>query len=260
MRPNNNPIGIFDSGVGGLSILQAINSLMPQEDLIYVADSQFTPYGDKSEREIEDRVLAIASFLTEKNVKCIVVACNTATAAAVNQLRRLYSVPIIGLEPALKPAAENSLSGKVGVLATQATLDSQKYENLKQQFGGKLQLIEKASSLFVELVEHSPTIAEKEFNLIRNELEPFRQASVDALVLGCTHYPFLTEAISNIMGNNVVLYESSMPVAKEVKRRLNNQLSTSQSLGSIDFFSSEPEDAEPKLSRLLDRKVIVSLF
>jgi glutamate racemase len=260
MSVNDNPIGIFDSGVGGLSILQSINALLPREDLIYVADSQYTPYGNKTDGEIESRVLAIAAFLASKNVKCLVVACNTATAAAIHQLRENYSIPIIGLEPALKPAANHSKSKRVGVLATQATLESEKYQQLKRQFASSLKLVEKASPLFVELVENSNELSEKEYTMIEKELTPFREAKIDALVLGCTHYPFLTQAISSIMGEYVTLYESGPAVAKEVKRRLATQLNDKTSQGSIHFFSSAPEYASPQFSQLLNKNIQVSPF
>lgn len=260
MSANDSPIGIFDSGVGGLSILQSISALLPQEDLIYVADSQYTPYGNKTDAEIESRVLTIASFLESKSVKCLVVACNTATAAAIKQLREKYSIPIIGLEPALKPAANNSKTKRVGVLATQATLESEKYEQLKQQFVDSLQLTEKASPLFVELVENSKELSENEYQMIEKELAPFRQANIDALVLGCTHYPFLTQAITNIMGDDVTLYESGPAVAKEVKRRLSAQLSNKARQGSALFYSSAPENAAPQFSQLLNQNVQVKPF
>ncbi len=257
---NNRPIGIFDSGVGGLSILKAIHELMPNENLIYVADSEFTPYGNKSEQLIELRVLAIAEHLVKQNAKAIVVACNTATAAAVQTLRDTYSIPVIGLEPALKPASEYTASARVGVLATQSTLDSQKYQDLKDRFGQQLELVEKASPLFVELVESAPVITRLELNLIEKELQPFINTKVDSLVLGCTHYPFLTQAITRIMGDDVALFESGLPVAKEVQRRLQGSLNLSTRTGSIDYFSSDPKKAQSAFDLILDDKVKIHQF
>ena len=238
---------------------------MPKENLIYLADSAHTPYGSKSEFEIEQRVLEIAGFLYSKNVKALVVACNTATAAAVNTLRDKFNIPVIGLEPALKPAIENSANGRVGVLATEATLNSQKYLELKNRYltnesicnvrdskyHKPLEIIEQASTLFVELVEESPLIGESEFLLIKEELALFRTASVDSLVLGCTHYPFLAEAISKIMGPNVALFESSLPVAKELQRRISDRLNQQSKLGTIEYFSTAPKIAQEKFDRLL---------
>ena len=260
MSINNHPIGIFDSGVGGLSILKAIHELLPNENLIYVADSAFTPYGNKSDQLIELRVLAIAEHLIKQNVKAIVVACNTATAAAVQSLRDTYSIPVIGLEPALKPASEYTASARVGVLATQSTLDSQKYQALKKKFGQQLELVEKASPLFVELVENAPEITELELKLIKKELQPFINIEVDSLVLGCTHYPFLTQAITRIMGNNVALFESGSPVANELHRRLQGSMNLSTRPGAIDYFSSDPIKAQSAFDLILDDKVKIHQF
>ena len=149
---------------------------MPNENLIYVADNKFTPYGERTAQFIEQRTHQIAEFLFEKNVKALVVACNTATAAGVHSLRDKYAIPIIGLEPALKPAVEFTANEKVGVLATQATLDSEKYQNLRARFLQHADIIEKASHFFVELVERSQSITEIEFKKIQKELSPFIDA------------------------------------------------------------------------------------
>ena len=234
-----------------------MRQLLPNENLIYVADSAYTPYGEKTNQQIEERVLLIARFLSSKNVKAMVVACNTATAAAVNRLREEYAFPIVGLEPALKPAAQASINKKIGVLATHATLRSQKYLALKSQFSASFEIFEKASPLFVNLVEDSDEISNNEFRLIQTELEYFRKNHVDSLVLGCTHYPFLTDAISNIMGNKVKLFESSMPVAVELSRRLEGKLSVSSQSGTNLFYSTNPKASEAKFNRLLDDAVTV---
>ncbi|MGX5200863.1 glutamate racemase [Aliikangiella sp. IMCC44632] len=259
-RQAHSPIGIFDSGVGGLSVLNAINQLLPKENLIYLADTQYTPYGEKSEEQIKQRVLKIAQFLIQKKVKMLVVACNTATAAAVNNLRETYTIPIVGLEPALKPAILFSEKETVGVLATRSTLESEKYKTLKARFEGQADIIEKASSLFVEMVETAPLIGARQQALIKAELQPFIKANVASLVLGCTHYPFLTEAISRIMGPKVKLFESAQPVANEVKRRLETNLNSQQSNGAIEFFSSAPEKAQQSFERLLKRQVNINSF
>jgi len=257
---NNQPIGIFDSGVGGLTVLKAIHKLMPNEDLIYVADSEFVPYGNKSEQKIEERVMAIAEHLITKQVKAIVVACNTATAAAANTLREKYSIPIIGLEPALKPASESTECHRVGLLATQSTLDSQKYQELKSKYGKQIQLVEKASPLFVELVETAPEITETEMLLIEKELIPFKEAKIDSLVLGCTHYPFLTNLISTIMGTGVTLFESGLPVAIEVKRRLQDNLHPQKNIGQIEYYSSDVQKSQAVFNRLLEKTVVIKAF
>ncbi len=246
-------------------MLTAIQQLLPNEKLIYLADTQHTPYGIRSPEFIASRVHTIADFFMQHPVKLIVVACNTATAAAVNSLRNQYSVPVVGLEPALKPAIEFTNNEKVGVLATRATLDSQKYKDLRQRFGGHTRIIEKASSLFVELVESAPCIGELETQLIQQELQPFIESKVDSLVLGCTHYPFLTQTISTILGPEVRLFESALPVAREVKRRLKeqNQLqhdNQPENSPSTSYYSSAPEKALATFERLLGKKVTINCF
>jgi len=234
--------------------------LLPEENLIYVADSQYAPYGERTNQFIEERVLKIADFFIQKSVKLILIACNTATAAAVKSLRDKYDIPIVGLEPALKPAVEFSHNHQVGVLATQATLSSEKYHQLKSRFAADNHIVEKASRLFVELVESAAEIGESEFQLIEKELEPFMENSVDSLVLGCTHYPFLTSTIKQILGEHVTLFESAMPVAKEVKRRLDGQLNQQDSTGTVSFYSSAPQKAQTTFERLLGYKTNIQML
>lgn len=219
-------------------------------------------------------MFAIAHFLTQHPVKLIVVACNTATAAAVACLRAHFQIPIVGLEPALKPAIEFTSNKKVGVLATQATLDSQKYQDLRAKLGKQTKIIEKASPFFVELVESAPVIGTKQLKLIENELQPFIDENVDSLVLGCTHFPFLTQTISTIMGPKVALFESALPVAKEVKRRLLKQSNLSKSLpfsaldsqnainknSQIEYYSSAPQKAQSTFELLLGKKITIRQF
>ncbi len=233
---------------------------MPNENLIYVADSQFTPYGNKSEQQITDRVLTIADYLNKHHIKALVVACNTATAAAIKTLRKQYDIPIIGLEPALKPAAENTSCNRIGVLATQATLESEKYKQLKNSLNNSINIIEKASPLFVELVESTEEIGNNELILIEKELDIFKQAKVDSLVLGCTHYPFLTKSISQVMGPKVALFESGEPVAKELERRLQQHCNRSSNQGDILYFSSNPKKSQSIFNLLLNQTINLQLL
>lgn len=233
---------------------------MPAENLIYLADTQYVPYGSRSADFIESRVLAIAEFLIRQPVKLLIVACNTATAAAVNALREKYQIPIIGLEPALKPAVAFSNNDRVGVLATQTTLESKKYQTLKSRFCEQAEIIEKASPLFVELVEYAPKIGTEQHHLVEKELQPFIEAKVDSLVLGCTHFPFLTQTIAEIMGSQVRLFESGMPVAKEARRRLENNLNPQKQNGRIHYFSSAPEKAQQSFDLLLGKRVDIEVF
>jgi len=255
IETSKRPIGIFDSGVGGLSVLKAVNRLLPFEDLIYVADSRFTPYGSKTVQQIEERVFAISEYLITQGVKAVVVACNTATAAAVVALREKYAIPIIGLEPAIKPAIEQSKSKRIGVLATKATLESRKYIRLKTHYAADIYIKEKASPLLVELVETAPKLTLEQETQIGNELQTLKDANIDSLVLGCTHYPFLTKVISKFMGKKVSLFESGKPVAKELKRCLAGNLNGENTLGDIKYYSNAPEKALPIFEGLLDEPV-----
>jgi glutamate racemase len=259
-QKNQQPIGIFDSGVGGLSILKAVEKLMPQENLIYLADTQYAPYGERSIEFINQRVLSIAEFLISKNIKLMIVACNTATATSIKQLREKYKIPVIGIEPAIKPAAEYSQNKKVGVLATQSTLESEKYLKLKTRFNQEVDFIEKASSLFVELVESGIEITQQEIGLIQNELKPFIESDIDSLVLGCTHFPFLAEAIQKTLGENIKLFESAMPVAYEAQRQLDNQANTEKEKGRIEYFSSYPEKGQITFESILQKSIHLKLF
>ncbi|MDQ7050772.1 MAG: glutamate racemase [Enterobacterales bacterium] len=184
------PIGLFDSGIGGLSLLKALRLELPKENYIYLADTRHAPYGPQSEEFIAQRVLAMANFLVQKKVKAMLVACNTATAAAVKQLREIYPIPIIGLEPALKPAIEACKNKRLGVLATEATLQSEKYKNLKQKVAKDLYLVEKGSKELVELIETGDYQNEQARQLIESELALFKLEEIDTLVLGCSHFPF----------------------------------------------------------------------
>ena len=241
--------------------MKAIAQLMPNENLVYVADSRYTPYGERSNDFIAERVEAIAAFLDSLPVKAIVVACNTATAAAIHMLREKYDFPIIGLEPAIKPAIALSENQRVGVIATQSTLDSQKYSDLKSRLIANAQasceLIEKASNYFVELVESATEIDTQVKQIVGEELSPFIEAKVDALVLGCTHYPFLTELIQEILGEEIQLFESGMPVARELQRRLENKLNDSASKGTIEYYSTNPELAQKQFEKLLKQATLI---
>jgi glutamate racemase len=232
---NKCPIGIFDSGIGGFSILHAVHQLLPNENFIYVADKYYNPYGLLSEALIIQRSIHIVHFLIQKKVKIIIVACNTATAAAIVQLRVLYRIPIIGVEPALKPAIAMTFYKRIGILATHSTLKSKKYQDLKEKHLASIQITEVASSLFVELVEKMKMIDD---SAIHKELMPFFDHNIDILILGCTHYPFLKKNIHSVMGKKVILVDSALSVAKELNRRLSTQFNLSQKTGIIEHYFS----------------------
>ncbi len=232
---------------------------MPNENLIYFADTKYTPYGEKPNGLITQRVKSIGDFFASKKVKALVVACNTATAAAINDLRQQYDIPIIGLEPALKPAINASKNNLIGVIATQSTLESEKYLTLKSHLidanDAHLKIIEKASNYFVELVESAAEIDQQVHRQVANELQPFIDASIDTLVLGCTHYPFLTHLIQQILGNKVKLLESGLPVAKELQRRIFNQFNPQTCNGLIEYYSSDPQKSKASFNAVIGEAV-----
>ncbi len=234
------PIGVFDSGAGGLSILSGIHGLLPGETLLYVADSAHAPYGPKGEDFIRARCEHIMGFLLRQQAKAVVVACNTATAAAVAQLREHYSLPIIGVEPAVKSAAQQSKSGVVGVLATSGTIASDKFLNLQSRFAQKVHILTRACPGLVELIEQ-PTPDHKALDaLLRDYIKPLLERGADTLVLGCTHYSLIREHIQQIAGPQVNIVDAGTAVAKELQRRLQAQGLDNKAggTGAVRFFTS----------------------
>ena len=191
-------IGIFDSGVGGLSVFREIKKILPEEKYIYYSDNAHCPYGEKSKEYIIDRARSITDFLIEQGADIIVVACNTATAAAIKTLREEYSIPFIGMEPAIKPAAAMTKTGIVGVLATAGTLKAEKYRDTKGRHAEDVTVVEHIGKGFVELVESGLTTGQKAEAVVAESLEPLLDAGADTIVLGCTHYPFLSETIAKV--------------------------------------------------------------
>ena len=236
------PIGVFDSGVGGLSVLKEIHHLMPNESLLYVADSGFAPYGNKSRTYIVDRSEHIVRFFLSQQVKAIVVACNTATSVAVDQLRSWCPVPIIAMEPAIKPAALHTTSGVVAVLATSQTIGSDNVNRLIAEHGQDITVLLQACTGFVELVESGDLSSEAAMHLVESHVKPLCQQQVDTLVLGCTHYPFLRQLIASAAGSHVTIIDPSSAIAKQLQRRLREQSAENMlkknSAGMIKFYTS----------------------
>ncbi len=191
-------IGIFDSGVGGLSVFREIKKILPEERYVYFSDNAHCPYGEKSKEYIIDRARAVTDFLINQGADIIVVACNTATAAAIKTLREEYPLSFIGMEPAVKPAAVMTRTGVVGVLATAGTLKADKYKDTKDRHAEDVLVVEHIGQGFVELVEDGCTTGPKAESVIMESLEPLLDAGADTIVLGCTHYPFLAETISKV--------------------------------------------------------------
>lgn len=189
-------IGIFDSGVGGLSVFREIRKLLPEEKYIYYSDNAHCPYGEKSKEYITDRAREITSFLISRGAEIIVVACNTATAAAIATLREEFPISFIGMEPAVKPAVKSTRTGVVGVLATAGTLKAAKYLNTREKFSDGVRIVEHIGQGFVELVEKGCLTGKEAEDIVTASLKPLLDEGADRIVLGCTHYPFLSETIS----------------------------------------------------------------
>ena len=191
-------IGIFDSGVGGLSVFREIVRILPEEKYIYWSDNAHCPYGEKSRDYIIDRARAVTSFLIEQGADIIVVACNTATAAAISTLREEFPVPFIGMEPAVKPAAQATRSGVVGVLATAGTLRATKYIDTRAKWAHDVKIVEHIGQGFVELVEKGNVSGPEAESIVEKSVRPLIEAGADTIVLGCTHYPFLADTIAKV--------------------------------------------------------------
>lgn len=257
------PIGVFDSGVGGISVLKHIHTLLPNESLMYVADSKFAPYGNKTPEFIQERALWIADFLIGKGAKALVVACNTATAAAVDLLRQKYHLPIIGMEPAVKPAAAASKTGVIGVLATSGTLKSAQFAALLEHYGQQVEVVTQACHGLVECVERGELDSTATQDLLASYVQPLIAAGADTIVLGCTHYPFVRPMIENLVGEGVVLIDTGAAVAKELKRRLEDTrlLNGDTQVAQVGFWSnSNHANAEDIVMRLWGERVEFSKF
>ena len=216
----NNPIGLFDSGIGGTSIWKEINKLLPLENSIYLADSKNAPYGLKSKEEIIALSKKNTEFLLNKNCKIIVVACNTATTNAIKELRATYDVPFIGIEPAIKPAAINSKTNKIGILATKGTLNSELFYNTASSFTN-VEIIEQIGHGLVQLIEKGDIDTPEMIELLKSYLKPMIEQNIDYLVLGCSHYPYLIPQIKKIIPSNIKIIDSGEAVAKQTKNILN---------------------------------------
>ncbi len=214
------PIGLFDSGIGGTSIWKEIVKLLPYEDTIYLADSSNAPYGQKTQKKIIELCVKNTELLLSKGCKIIVVACNTATTNAIDFLRKNYNVPFIGIEPAIKPAALYSKTEAIGILATKGTLSSKLFEKTANEYTRHITTIEQVGEGLVPLIEAGKTNSSEVKNLLKTYLEPMLKHHIDHLVLGCTHYPYLIPEIRKIVGNNVQIIDSGEAVARQTKNVL----------------------------------------
>lgn len=258
--PSYMPIGIFDSGVGGISVLKHIHTLLPNEHLMYMADSKYAPYGNKTANEITQRCLILCDYLLQKNVKAIVVACNTATAAAIDKLRETFEIPIIGMEPAVKPAAAASKNGIIGVLATVGTLKSAQFAALLEAYGRDVKVVTQACAGLVGCIERGEIDTPATEALIRMYTAPLLAEGADTIVLGCTHYPLVKHVIQEIVGDKITLIDTGTAVAKQLQRLLEEKglLSTSREKAKVTFWTnSEAENASQVTEKLWGERAII---
>lgn len=241
---NNNPIGIFDSGVGGTSIWKEIQKLLPNEDTVYLADSKNAPYGEKSASQILELSIKNTEYLLANGCKIIVVACNTATTNAIDYLRKNYKVPFIGIEPAIKPAALQSKSKAVGILATKGTLTSQLFHSTAEIHAKGIKVIEREGVGLVPLVEQGRTHSKETRDLLQRYLRPMLDENIDCLVLGCTHYPYLVPILRELLPATVQIIDSGEAVARQTKAVLDkiNLTSPSQKTGKHEFLTNVEPD------------------
>lgn len=234
------PVGLFDSGLGGLSVLREVRRLLPMESLIYVADSAHVPYGEQTPEFIVERSLTITDFLLQQGIKVLVVACNTATAAAIGELRSHYpQLPIVGMEPAVKPATAATRSGIVGVLATTGTLKSARFAALLDRFAGSVRVITQPCVGLVELIEAGRLDDEETRGLLRQYVEPLLAQGCDTLILGCTHYPFIRPLLESIVPPSVAIIDTGAAVARRLQGLLaQSSLLASGSSRPATFYSS----------------------
>jgi len=248
----NAPIGVMDSGVGGLSVLKHLTRQLPHEHFIYFADSAHAPYGNKTATEIQQRCKIVADTLIAQGAKALVVACNTATAAAIGSMRQHYTLPIIGMEPAVKPAAAASKNGIIGVLATTGTLQSAQFAALLEHYGQNVQVVTQACVGLVECIEQGQLDAPQTQALLQQYCQPLMAAGADTIVLGCTHYPFVRQYIQDIVGSNVTLIDTGAAVAKRLQQVLEQQqmLNAATEAGDYVFLTSRTEETQLVMQQL----------
>lgn len=250
-------IGVFDSGVGGLSVLREIRALLPDVDVEFVADSAYAPYGPRTPEWIQQRSAVLTGFLLERGAQAIVVACNTATVAAATTLRAAYDVPIVAMEPAVKPAASATKTGVVGVLATVGTLKSAKFAALLDQFAAEITVIAQPGVGLVEQVEAGDLDGPQTRELVKARIAPMLEADADVIVLGSTHFHFLRDLVQEIAGPDVTVVDTGAAVARRLIAVLaESDLSIGEGSATAYWTSGEPAAASLVISRLIGADVV----
>jgi glutamate racemase len=248
---NNHPIGIFDSGIGGTSIWKAIHNLLPNEQTIYLADSKNAPYGQKSKAEIISLSMKNTDLLIEMGCKLIVVACNTATTNAIQELRAKYNIPFIGIEPAIKPAATHSKTQTIGILATKGTLNSELFNKTTEKYQD-IKIIEQIGHGLVQLIENGDINSPEMTKLLHSYLTPMIEANIDYLVLGCSHYPYLIPQIKKMIPEHIHIIDSGEAVAKQTQNILRDIVGFTSAKSSTPIFYT---NTNPKvLNEILENK------
>lgn len=250
MDNKNRPIGFFDSGVGGLSVMREALRIMPNEDYIYFGDSKNAPYGIKSVEEVRELTFKAVEFLLDKGVKGIAVACNTATSAAVADLRKMYpDLPLVGIEPALKPAVESVNDGSILIMATPMTLKEAKFNRLMKKYEDRADIVPVPCPGLMEFIEEGKLKGEEVEQYLLDKVNTYKKGKISSIVLGCTHYPFIEPLLSRIVGEDTVIIDGGLGTAKELKRRLNEKelLTNSTEVGKVEIINS------------LDKKEIIDL-
>lgn len=252
------PVGFFDSGVGGISVLKAAMKLMPEENYVYFGDSKNAPYGIKDVQTIKALTFDAVKFLIKKDVKAIVIACNTATSAAINDIRKLYNyMPVVGIEPAVKPAVELKKSGKIIIMATPVTLKENKFRMLEDKYENK-KIISMPCAGLVELIEDGKTSGMEVNEFLRKKFENYKDDEIGVVVLGCTHYPFVKNELRNVLGSAIPIIDGSSGTVKQLKKLLIKFgiKNTSNKTGEIKIFNSLESDKMIDLSyKLLNMKI-----
>jgi glutamate racemase len=246
------PIGIFDSGVGGLSVAREIRRMLPADDLLYVADTAYCPYGDRPLPEVRSRALAVGSFLERSGARLLVVACNTASGAALEELRQAVSVPVVGLEPAVKTGAALTRNRRVGVMATAGTLASARYARLVRDHGSGIEIVPQPCPGLADLVEEGHFDSERLLARLEQLTLPLKRAAVDTVVLGCTHYAFVREPLARVLGPEVRIVDSAPAIARRTQ-----SLSPRDAFGTDDgpgrltvLTTGDPDRVAPVVARL----------
>lgn len=249
----NSPIGFFDSGVGGISVMRRAVELMPNENYIYFGDSKNAPYGVKHADEVRELTFNAMKFFVEQGVKAVVIACNTATSAAIKELREIYDMPIIGIEPAVKPAVESKKQGKVIIMATTMTLSEKKFNNLMDKYKDEREIIKLPAPGLVEFVESGILDGEDVISFLKEKLSPYLNTKISTIVLGCTHYPFVKNVIQGIVGEDVDIIDGSYGTIRELNRKLSeiNLINNQKENGYIKIFNSSEDEKIVELCKKL---------